>query len=80
MVGVPIPSLATTKSLELHFSYVLKCIYVWMKFERDPSKNESNQKKQGIDFDTAQLVFDDPRCISFIERFDRGRAVARESV
>jgi uncharacterized DUF497 family protein len=39
-----------------------------MRFEWDAAKSDSNQKKHGIDFETAQFVFDDPRCVTFVER------------
>ena len=42
------------------------------RFEWDEAKNESNKAKHDIDFDTAQLVFDDPLCVSFVERVDDG--------
>jgi uncharacterized DUF497 family protein len=32
-----------------------------MRFEWDAEKNRSNQKKHGIDFETASRVFADPR-------------------
>ena len=38
------------------------------RFEWDANKNERNKKKHGIDFETAQLVFDDPFCITFVDR------------
>ena len=31
-----------------------------MIFEWDPAKNQSNQKKHGIDFDSARPLWDDP--------------------
>ncbi len=43
-----------------------------IRFEWDEAKNRSNTKKHGIDFETAQLVFDDPHCISFVERVSDG--------
>ncbi len=43
-----------------------------MKIEWDQAKNEINKAKHGIDFDTAQLVFDDPFCITFVERVTDG--------
>ena len=43
-----------------------------MKFSWDEAKSESNKTKHGIDFETAQLVFNDPFCISFVERVDNG--------
>ena len=43
-----------------------------MTFEWDAGKNEISQIKHGIDFETAQLVFDDPFCVSFVERVTDG--------
>jgi uncharacterized protein len=43
-----------------------------IRFEWDEAKNRSNKKKHGIDFETAQLIFDDPHCISFVERVSNG--------
>jgi uncharacterized DUF497 family protein len=43
-----------------------------IRFEWDEAKNRSNKRKHGIDFETAQLVFDDPCCISFVERIIEG--------
>lgn len=40
--------------------------------EWDDAKNEANLRKHGIDFGTAQLVFDDPCCITFVERVTGG--------
>lgn len=40
-----------------------------MRVEWDSAKNEINRSKHGIDFETAQLIFDDPFCITFVERF-----------
>jgi uncharacterized DUF497 family protein len=37
-----------------------------MQIEWDRAKNEINRTKHGIDFETAQLVFDDPRCVTFV--------------
>jgi len=37
-------------------------------FTWDPAKNRSNQKKHGISFETACLVFEDPFHISRLER------------
>jgi uncharacterized DUF497 family protein len=39
-----------------------------VRIEWDRAKDESNRKKHGIDFETAQLVFDDPCCVTFVER------------
>jgi hypothetical protein len=39
-----------------------------MRIEWDRAKNQTNRAKHGIDFETAQLVFDDPRCVTFVER------------
>lgn len=38
-----------------------------LHFEWDERKNWANEKKHGVDFETAQLVFDDPACVSFVE-------------
>jgi len=37
-----------------------------VRFEWHDGKNEANRLKHGIDFATAELVFDDPNHISFI--------------
>jgi uncharacterized protein len=48
-------------------------LYVHMlRFEWDKAKNEVNKAKHGIDFETAQLVFDDPFCVTFVERSNDG--------
>ena len=39
-----------------------------MRVEWNQTKNETNKTKHGIDFETAQLVFDDPSCVTFVER------------
>jgi uncharacterized DUF497 family protein len=36
-----------------------------MRFEWDTKKNQTNQKKHGIAFETAQEVFDDPKQVVF---------------
>jgi uncharacterized DUF497 family protein len=43
-----------------------------VRFEWDEKKNRSNLLKHGIDFQTAQLVFEDPGCVTFIERTQDG--------
>ena len=43
-----------------------------LRFEWDRQKDELNRKKHRIEFETAQLVFDDPRCLTFIERVQDG--------
>ena len=43
-----------------------------VRLDWDEQKNARNQAKHGIDFETAQLVFDDPFCITFIEREREG--------
>ena len=43
-----------------------------MRVEWDRAKNETNKNKHGIDFETAQLVFDDPFCVTFVERVTEG--------
>ena len=39
-----------------------------LRFEWDGAKNRSNKKKHGVDFETAQEVFEDPRCVNFVDR------------
>jgi len=39
-----------------------------MRIEWDPAKSESNKTKHGVAFERAQLVFDDPCCVTFPER------------
>ena len=43
-----------------------------MRVEWDEAKNEINRKKHGIEFETAQLVFDAPCCVTFVERLTDG--------
>jgi uncharacterized DUF497 family protein len=43
-----------------------------IRFEWDEGKNRSNKKKHGINFETDQLIFDDPHCISFVDRVSDG--------
>jgi uncharacterized DUF497 family protein len=43
-----------------------------MRVEWDKAKNETNKAKHEIDFETAQLIFDDPFCITFVERVTDG--------
>jgi uncharacterized DUF497 family protein len=43
-----------------------------MRIEWDRAKNKINQTKHGIDFETARLVFDDPDCVTFVERVTNG--------
>jgi len=43
-----------------------------MRIEWDRAKNEINRKKHGVDFETAQLAFDDPCCVTFVERVTHG--------
>ena len=42
------------------------------RFEWDEAKNERNKSKHHIDFETAQMAFEDPFCVSFVERIDDG--------
>ncbi len=52
---------------------VCTIMYLQMiRFEWDEDKNLANQKKHGIDFETARLVFDDPLCVTFVERIKGG--------
>jgi hypothetical protein len=43
-----------------------------MRVEWDQAKNQINQTKHDVDFETAQLVFDDPCCVTFVERVTDG--------
>jgi uncharacterized DUF497 family protein len=43
-----------------------------LNFEWDERKNRANKKKHGVDFETAQLVFDDSICVNFVERIIDG--------
>lgn len=43
-----------------------------MWVEWDSAKNDTNRAKHGIDFEAAQLIFDDPVCIAFVERVTDG--------
>lgn len=45
-----------------------------VRFEWDERKNHGNLVKHGIDFQTAQLVFDDPNCVVFVESAKDGEA------
>jgi uncharacterized DUF497 family protein len=41
-------------------------------FSWDDAKNESNQRKHGVSFEAAQLVFDDPLHVTRLDRFENG--------
>ena len=41
-----------------------------MRFEWDDEKNETNLRKHGFSFETASLVFEDPNCLTFLERIE----------
>jgi uncharacterized DUF497 family protein len=43
-----------------------------LRFEWDKEKDEINQKKHRMGFETAKLVFDDPHCLTFLERVEDG--------
>jgi uncharacterized DUF497 family protein len=43
-----------------------------LNFEWDGRKNRANEKKHGIDFETAQLVFEDPLGVTFVDRSTDG--------
>ena len=43
-----------------------------VRFEWDEQKNRGNVEKHRIDFETAQLIFDDPFCVTFVERIEGG--------
>ena len=41
-------------------------------FSWDDAKNESNQRKHGVSFDAAKLVFDDPLHVTRHDRIENG--------
>jgi uncharacterized DUF497 family protein len=43
-----------------------------MDFEWDERKNRSNQRKHRVSFETATLVFEDPRAMSVLDRIEEG--------
>ena len=43
-----------------------------LHFEWDERKNRANEKKHGVEFETAQLIFDDPLCVAFVESIVNG--------
>ena len=43
-----------------------------MRIEWDEKKNDTNRSEHGIDFETAQLIFDDPYCVTFVEPIAAG--------
>jgi uncharacterized DUF497 family protein len=51
---------------------VFTILYIHMRVEWDRRKNEVNRTKHGIDFETARLVFEDPQCVTFVERVTEG--------
>ncbi len=40
-----------------------------MRWAWDEVKNQINKSKHGLDFDTAQLVFDDPMAVSRLDSY-----------
>ena len=43
-----------------------------MKFQYDRRKSASNLRKHGIDFEQAQLLWDDPNLVELVARSDDG--------
>lgn len=41
-------------------------------FEWDEEKNRKNLAKHKVSFETAKLVFEDPRAVSLLERIEEG--------
>jgi uncharacterized DUF497 family protein len=39
-----------------------------MRFEWDETKNRRNRRKHGVSFETAELVFEDPRAVSILDQ------------
>ena len=53
----------------IHFPECYDCIY-GMQYEWDEEKDRINQEKHGISFPIAALVFEDERCLVFLDRID----------
>lgn len=49
-------------------------------FEWDEAKNQKNQKKHDVSFETASLVFEDPLRISIQDRHTNVKNVGKRSV
>lgn len=47
---------------------------VTTRFEWDPAKAESNLRKHGVSFESAQLAFRDPFAITFLDRIEGGES------
>jgi uncharacterized DUF497 family protein len=43
-----------------------------MRIDWDPNKSRSNQRKHGVSFESAALVFDDPNQLSIQDRYEGG--------
>jgi uncharacterized DUF497 family protein len=43
-----------------------------MLFAWDEAKDRINKRKHGVSFETAALIFDDPRAVSYVERVGEG--------
>jgi len=54
------------------FAMLVTYLRTMTRFEWDEAKNARNKSKHHIDFETAQMAFDDPFCVSFVERIDDG--------
>ena len=49
---------------------IIICIYI-VRYEWDEDKNRRNQRKHGgISFELATLVFEDERCLVYMDRVD----------
>lgn len=51
-----------------------------MRFEWDQKKNLANRRKHRVSFETATLVFEDPRAISVLERMEEGEVGRQRSL
>ncbi len=53
-------------------TYLLNCLYndVWLARNWNDVKNEINQRRHGISFETAWLVFDDPFAVTVEDYVD----------
>jgi hypothetical protein len=51
--------------------------YIQVRYEWDEAKDLSNQRKHGVSFDLATLVFEDELCLVFPDRIDDERSELR---
>ena len=54
------------------YNLMIKYKGLIVRFTWDESKNRINQRKHGVSFETARLVFDDPLHLTRLERIENG--------